>query len=95
MVMAVGALLVTTAAWRCMAFVIWYVNANCNLPISSPSGKGEDLEATIRLREELAEHRHALLQIQEMAAKYGFDIFARRRMRRKRCSGSTSLIWRQ
>ena len=27
--------------------------------------KGEDLEATIRLREELAEHRHALLQIQE------------------------------
>lgn len=35
--------------------------------------KGEDLEATIRLREELAEHRHALLQIQEMAAKYGFD----------------------
>ncbi|EER6115618.1 2-ketobutyrate formate-lyase/pyruvate formate-lyase [Escherichia coli] len=36
--------------------------------------KGEDLEATIRLREELAVHRHALLQIQEMAAKYGFDI---------------------
>ncbi|WP_114720641.1 2-ketobutyrate formate-lyase/pyruvate formate-lyase [Escherichia coli] len=36
--------------------------------------KGEDLEATIRLRGELAEHRHALLQIQEMAAKYGFDI---------------------
>ncbi|TNR49648.1 2-ketobutyrate formate-lyase/pyruvate formate-lyase [Escherichia coli] len=36
--------------------------------------KGEDLEATIRLREELAEHRHALLQIQEMAAKHGFDI---------------------
>ncbi|EFB7575193.1 2-ketobutyrate formate-lyase/pyruvate formate-lyase, partial [Escherichia coli] len=36
--------------------------------------KGDDLEATIRLREELAEHRHALLQIQEMAAKYGFDI---------------------
>ncbi|MCV4770165.1 bifunctional pyruvate/2-ketobutyrate formate lyase, partial [Escherichia coli] len=36
--------------------------------------KGEDLEATIRLREELAEHRRALLQIQEMAAKYGFDI---------------------
>ncbi len=31
-------------------------------------------KATIRLREELAEHRHALLQIQEMAAKYGFDI---------------------
>ncbi len=27
-----------------------------------------------------------------MAAKYGFDSLARRRMRRKRCSGSTSLI---
>lgn len=51
------------------------MNANCSLPISSPVWKkGEDLEATIRLREELAEHRRALLQIQEMAAKYGFDI---------------------
>ncbi|AID25973.1 formate C-acetyltransferase [Salmonella bongori] len=36
--------------------------------------KGQDLEATIRLREELAEHRRALLQMQEMAAKYGYDI---------------------
>lgn len=36
--------------------------------------RGEDLEATIRLREELAEHRRALLQIQQMAANYGFDI---------------------
>ena len=36
--------------------------------------RGEDLEATIRLREELAEHRRALLQIQQMAASYGFDI---------------------
>ncbi|MCE9799851.1 formate C-acetyltransferase [Raoultella ornithinolytica] len=35
---------------------------------------GQNLEATIRLREELAEHRRALLQMQEMAAKYGFDI---------------------
>lgn len=60
-----------------MASVIWCVNANCNLPIlQSRLEKGEDLEATIRLREELAEHRHALLQIQEMAAKYGFDIFS-------------------
>ncbi len=57
--------------------------------------KGEDLEATIRLREELAKHRHALLQIQEMAAKMALISLARRRMRRKRCSGSTSLIWRQ
>ena len=36
--------------------------------------RGEDLEATIRLREELAEHKRALLQIQQMAASYGFDI---------------------
>jgi formate C-acetyltransferase len=36
--------------------------------------KGEDLESVIRLREELAEHRTALLQIQKMAANYGFDI---------------------
>ncbi|RJT23159.1 formate C-acetyltransferase [Buttiauxella izardii] len=36
--------------------------------------RGENLEAVIRLREELSEHRRALLQIQEMAEKYGFDI---------------------
>ncbi|ATM91892.1 TPA: formate C-acetyltransferase [Klebsiella aerogenes] len=36
--------------------------------------RGQDLEATIRLREELAEHRRALLQMQEMAAKYGCNI---------------------
>ena len=36
--------------------------------------RGEELEATIRLREELAEHKRALLQIQQMAANYGFDI---------------------
>ncbi|MEN0632876.1 formate C-acetyltransferase [Klebsiella aerogenes] len=36
--------------------------------------RGQDLEATIRLREELAEHPRALLQMQEMAAKYGCDI---------------------
>ncbi|WP_407284602.1 formate C-acetyltransferase [Raoultella ornithinolytica] len=35
---------------------------------------GQNLEATICLREELAEHRRALLQMQEMAAKYGCDI---------------------
>lgn len=36
--------------------------------------RGEDLEATIRLREELAEHRRALQQITEMAGNYGFDV---------------------
>ena len=35
---------------------------------------GEDLEATIRLREEIAEQHRALGQIKEMAAKYGYDI---------------------
>ncbi|KHE04355.1 formate C-acetyltransferase [Citrobacter braakii] len=35
---------------------------------------GQNLEATIRLREELSEHRRALLQMQAMAAKYGCDI---------------------
>ncbi|WFQ81024.1 formate C-acetyltransferase [Xenorhabdus sp. SF857] len=35
---------------------------------------GEDLEATIRLREELVEQHRALGQIKEMAAKYGYDI---------------------
>ncbi|MFV8766090.1 pyruvate formate lyase family protein, partial [Yersinia enterocolitica] len=36
--------------------------------------QGIELESVIRLREELAEHRHALLQIKTMAARYGFDI---------------------
>jgi len=35
---------------------------------------GVDLEATIRLREEIAEQHRALGQIKEMAAKYGCDI---------------------
>ncbi|WP_416776091.1 formate C-acetyltransferase [Xenorhabdus budapestensis] len=35
---------------------------------------GENLEATIRLREEISEQHHALGQIKEMAAKYGYDI---------------------
>ncbi|MEQ2025978.1 formate C-acetyltransferase [Xenorhabdus szentirmaii] len=35
---------------------------------------GEDLESTIRLREEISEQYRALGQIKEMAAKYGHDI---------------------
>lgn len=35
---------------------------------------GIDLEATIRLREEISEQHRALAQIKEMAAKYGCDI---------------------
>ncbi len=35
---------------------------------------GEDLEATIKLREEINEQHRALAQIKEMAAKYGCDI---------------------
>ncbi|XNM71780.1 hypothetical protein ACLK11_17900 [Escherichia coli] len=81
------------------------MNANCNLPDLAVATfeKGEDLEATIRLREELAERRHALLQIQEMAAKYGFRyLLARRRMRRSwvvavlRLSGGSEIAeWRR
>ncbi|NHB91563.1 formate C-acetyltransferase [Photorhabdus cinerea] len=36
--------------------------------------RGEDLEMTIQLREEIAEQHRALGQIKEMAAKYGYDI---------------------
>ncbi|MDP8161977.1 formate C-acetyltransferase [Pasteurella skyensis] len=35
---------------------------------------GEDLEATIRLREEIADQHKALAQIKQMAATYGYDI---------------------
>jgi len=42
--------------------------------LQSALERGENLEATIRLREELAEHRRALLEIQQMAASYGYDI---------------------
>ncbi|WP_105901839.1 formate C-acetyltransferase [Vibrio gangliei] len=35
---------------------------------------GEDLTATMQLREEIAEQHRALGQIKEMAAKYGYDI---------------------
>lgn len=38
--------------------------------------KGEDLEMTIQLREEIAEQHRALSQMKEMAAKYGYDISA-------------------
>ena len=48
---------------------------------------GQNLEATIRLREELAEHRRALLQMQEMAAKYGCDIS------RPACNAQEAVQW--
>ena len=35
---------------------------------------GKDLEATIRLREEIVEQHRALGQMKDMAARYGFDI---------------------
>jgi len=37
---------------------------------------GIDLEATIQLREEISDQHHALSQMKEMAAKYGYDISA-------------------
>ncbi len=53
----------------------WSANVSCSLPTCSrPLERGEALEATLRLREELAEQRRALLQMQEMAARYGCDI---------------------
>lgn len=36
--------------------------------------KGEDLQMTMQLREEIADQYHALAQMKEMAAKYGHDI---------------------
>ena len=36
--------------------------------------RGEDIQATIQLREEIAEQHRALGKIKEMAASYGFDI---------------------
>ncbi|WP_120511455.1 formate C-acetyltransferase [Photobacterium salinisoli] len=36
--------------------------------------KGEDLQMTMQLREEIADQYHALAQMKEMAAKYGYDI---------------------
>lgn len=57
--------------------------------------RGEALEATLRLREELAEQRRALLQMQEMAARYGCDISHPARTAGRRCSGSTSPTWRR
>ncbi|MGG4677917.1 formate C-acetyltransferase [Providencia huashanensis] len=38
--------------------------------------KGEDLQMTIQLREEIAEQHRALGQMKDMAAKYGYDISA-------------------
>ena len=42
--------------------------------LQSKMENGEDLEATIRLREEITEQHRALQQMKVMAAKYGFDI---------------------
>ncbi len=36
--------------------------------------RGEDIQATIQLREEIAEQHRALGKIKEMAASYGFDV---------------------
>lgn len=44
--------------------------------LQSKLEKGEDLEMTIQLREEIAEQHRALGQMKEMAAKYGYDISA-------------------
>jgi len=62
---------------RVALYGISYLVRERELQFADLQGKlerGEDLEATIRLREELAEHKRALLQIQQMASSYGIDI---------------------
>lgn len=62
---------------RVALYGISYLVRERELQFADLQGKlerGEELEATIRLREELAEHKRALLQIQQMATNYGFDI---------------------
>ncbi len=59
--------------------------------LQSDLENGVNLEATIRLREEIAEQHRALGQIKEMAAKYGCDISGRRLTLRKQSSGLTSV----
>ena len=64
-----------TAASRCTVSAIWFANVSCSLPTCSrPLNAARRLEATLRLREELAEQRRALQQMQEMASRYGCDI---------------------
>lgn len=55
---------------------------------------GEDLEATIRLHEEIADQHHALSQIKEMATKYGCDISGpATNAKEKPFNGLTSATW--
>lgn len=62
--------------------------------LQSDLENGVNLEATIRLREEIAEQHRALGQIKEMAAKYGCDISGQKRLTlRKQSSGLTSVTW--
>lgn len=63
-----------TAAWRCTAFATVRERELQFADLQPALERGEALEATLRLREELAEQRRALLQMQEMAARYGCDI---------------------
>ncbi|MFP4884551.1 pyruvate formate lyase family protein [Klebsiella pneumoniae] len=56
--------------------------------------RGEALEATLRLREELAEQRRAL-QMQEMAARYGCDISHPARTAREAVQWLSSPTWRR
>lgn len=63
-----------TAAWRCTAFATVRERELQFADLQPALERGEALEATLRLREELAEQRRALLLMQEMAARYGCDI---------------------
>lgn len=72
--MAVVVSLAITAVLRCTVFATVREREQQFADLQSNLEWGQNLEATIRLREELSEHRRALLQMQEMAAKYGCDI---------------------
>lgn len=52
--------------------------------------KGEDLQMTMQLREEICEQHRALGQIKAMAAKYGCDISGQQQLHKKQSSGLTS-----
>lgn len=61
--------------------------------LQSDLENGVNLEATIRLREEIAEQHRALGQIKEMAAKYGCDISGPATNAQEAISGPTSATW--
>ena len=80
-----GRVTVTIFAYGLIVSVIWYVNVNCNLPdLQSHLGKGEDLEASIRLREGWRSIVMRCCGFRKWRRNMALISLARRRMRRKR-----------